>query len=621
MTAAATQSDAPIMPTVAMADDIELAVPMDLQEHDQWVLWRYDRRGDDVTKVPCSVRGRLAKANDPRTWASFEEALAAYRRGGFAGIGFVFSADDPFAGVDLDDCRDGDGELDDRARGIVESFGTYTEVSPSGSGVKMLCRADAIPKGKNVGWCELYTGGRFFTITGQRVPGTPAIVNDCSGPFAALYARVTKPKASTNGTAYRNGRKASNGDDNRVARCMAYLDKLPRAVSGSGGHNATFTAACTCYRFGLTDTEADDALKWYNEHRCDPQWEDWELKHKVESAKAEVTAAGDVGKLLAVNTFDGSTNGRKVTGTRRVNGHRVDTETGEIHDNGDDAPDGGVRLTEQGNAEIIAAQHGRDLMYVPQLGQWHAWTGTHWQPDTIGRVVQHAKRIAVHLEQLRGRPGLDQKAVDKHVVRSQSAAGINGTLRLLQTEPGIPVLVDQLDTDPWALNVANGIIDLRTGELRPHNRDERITRCLPWNYDPQAQAPRWMQYLAEVQPDDGMPEYLQRMAGYAATGAINVQEVWCLWGSGANGKSIFHDTIDHTLGIYSGMAPPSLITSTGRDEHPTELADLLGKRLVLATETEEDAKLKVQLIKRLSGDETIKARKMRQDYFEWVMTS
>ncbi|MEM9753655.1 MAG: hypothetical protein AAF916_09765, partial [Planctomycetota bacterium] len=333
MTAAATQSDAPIMPTVAMADDIELAVPMDLQEHDQWVLWRYDRRGDDVTKVPCSVRGRLAKANDPRTWASFEEALAAYRRGGFAGIGFVFSADDPFAGVDLDDCRDGDGELDDRARGIVESFGTYTEVSPSGSGVNMLCRADAIPKGKNVGWCELYTGGRFFTITGQRVPGTPAIVNDCSGPFAALYARVTKPKASTNGTAYRNGRKASNGDDNRVARCMAYLPKLPRAVSGSGGHNATFTAACTCFRFGLTEAETAEGMRWYNDNRCDPPWSDWELHHKVESARDEVTAAGDVGKFLREdrsNTNGQHTNGRKVNGTRRVNGHRVDTDTGEI---------------------------------------------------------------------------------------------------------------------------------------------------------------------------------------------------------------------------------------------------------------------------------------------------
>ncbi|MEM9753112.1 MAG: phage/plasmid primase, P4 family [Planctomycetota bacterium] len=287
---------------------------------------------------------------------------------------------------------------------------------------------------------------------------------------------------------------------------------------------------------------------------------------------------------------------------------------------GEAADSATVRLSEQGNAQLIHQRHGQDIMYVPQSGRWYKWAGTHWSADHRGDVVKFAKEVAVDLESLKREPGVDNTALKKHIVRSQSASGIGGTLKLLQTEPGVPVLLDELDTDPYALNVVNGTIDLRTGHLRKHDRADRITRCLPVHYDPDVQAPRWLKFLREVQPEEHMRTYLQRVVGYAASGTINLQEVWCLWGGGGNGKSIFHDAIVHVLGGYACMAAPSLLVATGRDEHPTELADLHGKRLVVATEIEEDARLKVQLIKRLSGDEKMKARLMRQDYFEFQRT-
>src|SRR5262249_28288059 len=119
-------------------------IPGELKALDQWVLWRYDlnEKGDDWAKVPYRVHGRAkAKNNDPTTWGRFADALARYQCGGWAGVGFVFAPDDPYCGVDLDDCRDPvTGRLSDRAWALVDALGSYTEVSPSETGAKLILR-------------------------------------------------------------------------------------------------------------------------------------------------------------------------------------------------------------------------------------------------------------------------------------------------------------------------------------------------------------------------------------------------------------------------------------------------------------------------------------------------
>jgi putative DNA primase/helicase len=114
--------------------------------------------------------------------------------------------------------------------------------------------------------------------------------------------------------------------------------------------------------------------------------------------------------------------------------------------------------------------------------------------------------------------------------------------------------------------------------------------------------------------------YLQRIAGLALTGCVNVEELFIFYGTGANGKSKFIDTLLHVLGPYAGTAPDTLLMSRNRDEHPTEVADLLGKRLVVASESDEGGRLRIQLVKKLTGDARIKARFMRQDFFEFQRT-
>ncbi len=164
-------------------------------------------------------------------------------------------------------------------------------------------------------------------------------------------------------------------------------------------------------------------------------------------------------------------------------------------------------------------------------------------------------------------------------------------------------------------------MNLRTGELRPATPDDLVTKAIPVTYNPKATCPRWDAFIDRIMDSNAdLIGYLQRLAGLLLTGDITVQELFIFHGGGANGKSVFIDTLGAMLGDYAGVAPDGFLTIRSHDEHPTEIADLCGKRLVVASETEEGSRLRTQLVKRLTGDARLKARFMRQDYFEFDRT-
>jgi hypothetical protein len=179
----------------------EIVVPDDLRERDQWVLWQYEERNGRATKVPYRVGHRYASSTDPSTWASFEAVADEWRRSPsrYAGPGFVFSAADPFCGIDLDDCLDADGTLKTWGRGIVERFSdTYMEISPSGAGLKIWARG-SIPAnlaGSNVGdgQIEIYDHARYFAVTGRVFRSAPLEVEDHAADLGTLYDHLTRRK-------------------------------------------------------------------------------------------------------------------------------------------------------------------------------------------------------------------------------------------------------------------------------------------------------------------------------------------------------------------------------------------------------------------------------------------
>lgn len=175
-----------------------LRIPDDLIEFDQWLLWRYEERNGKSTKVPYSVRGHRADTTNPHDWAPFDAAHASLRSSEklYSGLGFVFSKGDPFAGIDLDDSLDAGGNVKSWAQGVVERFAdTYTEISPSGTGLKIWARGSLPTNLPGVragdGQIEMYDHARYFAVTGRAFRGAPLEVEDHSADLLALHARLT----------------------------------------------------------------------------------------------------------------------------------------------------------------------------------------------------------------------------------------------------------------------------------------------------------------------------------------------------------------------------------------------------------------------------------------------
>ena len=166
----------------------------------------------------------------------------------------------------------------------------------------------------------------------------------------------------------------------------------------------------------------------------------------------------------------------------------------------------------------------------------------------------------------------------------------------------VPVAVDDLDANPWLLNCPNGTIDLRTGELRSHRHEDNLTKLCPTNFNPDAGSYHFDRFLEGLFDDGPTIDFLQRFFGYCLTGDVREQILAVFHGVGSNGKSTLLNAIEDTLGTdFSAAAPPSLLIEKKNESHPTELAGLFGKRLVIAQETNAGARLAEATVKILTG--------------------
>ena len=201
---------------------------------------------------------------------------------------------------------------------------------------------------------------------------------------------------------------------------------------------------------------------------------------------------------------------------------------------------------------------------------------------------------------------------------SQARGKLEAAVKLAESEGAVSANADQFDANPWLLNCANGVLDLRTGTLRPHNRGDLFTALAPVAYDPAATCPTWDAFLTRIMGGSAeLISFLQRVIGYSLTGSVREQVLFFLYGAGANGKSTFLKTILAMLGRdYAKQAAPDVLIESS-DRHPTELADLAGVRFVASIEVSEGKRLAEALVKQLTGGDPVKARLMRQDFFQF----
>lgn len=275
--------------------------------------------------------------------------------------------------------------------------------------------------------------------------------------------------------------------------------------------------------------------------------------------------------------------------------------------------------TDLGNRDRLVACHGSDVHYHGALG-WIAWTGTHWAIGADHIVVELAARTvrALYAELAKETDDHRRQALAKHAVASESASRIRAMVELARTHPAIRVEPEALDADPWLLGVQNGVIDLRTGQLRPHRREDLITRTIPIEYDPNARAPRWEAFLAEIQPDREMRAFLHRFTGYVLTGDTGEQIFVILHGPGSNGKSVLVNILLALLACYGQTTPFTTFLQRRPDAPTNDLADLRGARLAVSSEPDEGARLSESVVKRITGQDPITARHHYQEFQTFI---
>ncbi len=278
-------------------------------------------------------------------------------------------------------------------------------------------------------------------------------------------------------------------------------------------------------------------------------------------------------------------------------------------------------FTDIGNAERLITRHGQNLKWHEAGKVWYIWDGQRWARDETLKVEFWAKETVRLIPIIEGAVTEDGEDVQAYARKCESNDKIKSMLARARAEQGIPTTVDKFDASPFLLNCANGTVNLKTGELQPHSREDLITKLVPIDYDPEAKCPRWEQFLREITDNDQeLIDYFWQAIGYTLTGDITAQCVFVLHGMGANGKSVLLNTVRTLTGEYGEHTPIETFMVRNGNNMSNDLARLRGARIVTATETNEGQRLNESLIKQVTGGEPITARFLREEFFSFQPT-
>jgi P4 family phage/plasmid primase-like protien len=282
--------------------------------------------------------------------------------------------------------------------------------------------------------------------------------------------------------------------------------------------------------------------------------------------------------------------------------------------------------TDDGLAERFVRLYGGDLVRVPKRKRWFVWDGRRYRLDDDDAMARAKVRESVRslFREAADADADEAKRLGRMAVKGRSVSRLRAALSIAEADARVTAEPSDFDTDPWAFNALNGTIDLRTGDLRPHRKADRLTLCAPVAYDAKAKAPLWHAFLAHVQPDAGMRHYLQQAVGYSLTGSTVEECMWILVGGGQNGKSTFLETIRGAFGRDYAAELNAGTLMIRRDNVDEEMEVLLapfdGPRLLSSIELRDGQRLHEQNVKRVTSGEPIRVRHRYSDSYEIVPT-
>lgn len=595
-------------------------IPLELKQLPHWVGWKYMQHpGEDhKRKVPINAMdGQPAKSNDPTTWCDFDTACRGKERFGLDGIGFMFSGDGIF-GIDIDHCYDPETqELDPAAAEIIETVQSYTELSPSGTGIHILCKG-ALPEGrKRRGAVEMYSTLRYFTVTGNQF-GLEYPFSDCTERVAVMHRKYLGEEENAAGAQKAalpmptgRGTNADMSVDAILRRMFdskhgqklqdLYNGSWERYGIGDGSQSSADQAFCNTLAFWCRcDAALMDAIfrrsglyrqKW-DKHRgaktygqitidraikdCRDIWEPQErVQHPVPAVPPPPQNTSN-----DVPAIENATVGE--TGQRRY-----------------------YTYDDTGNALRFRDANAGLIHYNHVDGCWIYWDGVRWASDENGEIKRRADKMladmAKDLKEMQDDPAYN--AYKKHLSRSRSHRGKEGFIAEARHLEGVPVLPSEMDRAGNAFNVRNCLISLKTGRTAEHDKKYMISKLAPVTYDENAKCPRWDRFIEEITcGDKSLQLYLQRMIGYCMTAYTKEQCMFFLYGNGSNGKSVFVDTIAYMLGEYAASCQPETVMMRDRNNTARgDLARLKGARMVVTSEPNDGCRLDEGIVKQMTG--------------------
>ncbi|MDF2973509.1 MAG: hypothetical protein K0R61_3959 [Microvirga sp.] len=553
-------------------------------------------------KAPLTEHGFKDATTDPvqleAWWRQFPNALIAVPTGEAIGA-WVLDAD-----FDPEKALDGRAELArlEAVRGRLPQ--TVEAVTPRG-GRHLLFAWDPerpvtnssgrLPDGLDVRG----TGGYFIVWPSKREDGaewrweTPPDFFDIAEAPAWLYELIgAKPERKPNGGNGGFGFRMQGGGVREQAWARAALEGCAADVTAAAKGKRNETLNACAYRLGRLI-----ARGWLDRS---------EVELRLLAAAHACGLVGNDGERAARATL---TSGLEA-GIREPHEDLKDdeTDTESTTEEADEEPRPPA-FTDEALALRFADRHESDLRYVAAWGRWLRYDGRRWQFDETLHAFDLARRVC------RQAAGECKKArVAGAIASAKTVAAVE---RLAKADRRLAATAQQWDADPWALNTPDGVVDLRTGEIRPHRPTDylaKITAVGPRN----TSCPLWKAHLKRILNDDAdLTSYLQRVLGYALTGSTREHALFFAYGVGANGKSVTVNTVAGILADYAQTATIETFTASFADRHTTELAALRGARLVTASETEEGRRWAESRIKMLTGGDPIRARFMRQDEFEF----
>ncbi len=630
-------------------------IPAHLRETGRFCLWKYMERGGKKTKVPYSPSGGLASANKPHTFGDFKraEALLARRPGKYDGLGVGLFGD--LCGIDIDHCVDDDGQLSPLAQDIVERIGSYAELSPSGEGVHILCRAPGLDFDKaryllknSANGVEVYAAGhtnRYLTLTGNAINDED--LNERTVEVAELlerYMRRDSPRSAVSAelaecaTDEETDPESLLLDDVEVISRMlnpknADYDRVARLWDGDTSmHNGDSSVAdealcCKIVFYGGRDWAQVDRIFRQSGLMRDK----WDEARGANSTYGRET----ISYAFGVQKERWSPNFRSAEEVERSDGveravaflERVDAFHNARYSRDD-----------IGSGYLLADYLKPFGRPSPESKGWKVYDGKRWSADVGGVAVASAAKdlsraLAVYASKL---PDHEMKACLDWAGRWSKA---NNRKTYIQEAASVyPVSESDFDRDIWLLNLNNGTLDLRTKELRAHDPDDLITHLAPVDYDPNAKCPRWERFVREImEPGDseelgrGVDKeqaqtqkegFLQRFLGLSLSGDTREESFLIMYGpTSRNGKSVCVEVVRAVLGDYAKTAQAETLMVTSRKDGrgPSEdVARLAGARMVSVGELPQGGSMDTSVVKQLTGRDAVTARFLGQNSFTYV---